>query len=62
MRCLDVGTELGFVGLKLSFHFKSPTKFPMFLLSGCGCSGIIGTGAVFLTSVGMLGGCQIANR
>ena len=59
MRGLDVGTGLDLAALKPSFHLKSLTKFSMFL---CGCSGIIGTGAGFLTSVGMPGGCQIANR
>lgn len=62
MRGLDVGTGLGFAALKLSSHLKSLTKFSMFLLRACGWSGIIGTGAGFLTSVGMPGGCQIANR
>lgn len=61
MRCLEVGTELGLAALKLSFHLKSLTKFSMFLLSGCGCSWIIGTAAVFLTSVGIPAGCQMAN-
>lgn len=62
MRGLDVGTGLDLAALKPSFHLKSLTKFSMFLLRTCGCSGIIGTGAGFLTSVGMPGGCQIANR
>ena len=62
MRGLDVGTGVGLVALKPSFHPKLPTKFSMFLLSAWGCSGIIGTGAGFLTSAGMPGGCQIANR
>lgn len=62
MRGLDVGTGLGFAALKPSFHLKSLTKFSMFLLRACGCSGIIGTGTAFLASVGIPGGCQIANR
>ena len=59
MRGLDVGTGLDLAALKPSFHL---TKFSMFLLRACGGSGIIGTGTGFLTSVGMPGGCQIANR
>ena len=62
MRGLDVGTGLDLAALKPSSHLKSLTRFSMFLLRACGCSGIIGTGAGFLTSVGMPGGCQIANR
>ena len=62
MRGLDVRTGLDLAGLKPSFHLKSLTKFSMFLLRGCGWSGRIGTGAVFLVSVGMPGGCQMANR
>lgn len=62
MRGLDVGTGVDLAALKLSFHLKSLTKFSMCLLRTCGCSGIIGTGADFLTSVGIPGGCQMANR
>ena len=58
MRCLDVGRELGFAALKAPSH----TKFSIFLFRTCGCSGRICTGAVFFTSVGIPGGCQIANR
>ena len=62
MRGLDVGTGLDLAGLKPSLHLKSLTKFSMFLLRACGGSGIIGTGVGFFTSVGMPGGCQMANR
>jgi len=61
-RGLDVGTGLDLAGPKPSFHLRSLTKFSMFLFKTCGGSGIMGTGAVFFTSVGMPGGCQIANR
>ena len=60
MRGLDVGTGVDLAVLKPLFRLKSLTKFSMFLLRTCGCSGI-GTAAGFLTSVGMPGGCQIAN-
>ena len=62
MRCLEFGRELDFAGVKPSFHLKSLTKVSMFLLRAWDCSGLIGTGADFLTSVEAAGGCQIAKR